>query len=409
MKIPYKHQQKFINRNPDRALLVWEMQTGKTFAASLWLNKRKHLRAVVVCPKAIIGKWKRDLADDGAIADVISRDDIKKVDLDIYDVIVLDEAQDFASPIYDRGRSQRTTVLYNYFKKHKEAHVLCLSATPIRSTPWNIHTLAVYLGVYWDVRQFRDEFFHLTDRFGVMHYEKNKDWRIKIRPYLESISDIVLRRDVIDVPEEKHEVINIPWTKKQEESLSKQYLEPSAEFNERRRAEQGDAKWEKIKELIDGYRKVILVVYYRSQIDDYIKRIGDDRQVFVLSGSTKDQNKVIEDAKASDDCIFILQASMGAGFSAAEFSVMIFASMSYKYVDYIQATGRMNSLVDTHVNHYVYLLGGKTDRAVYDTIMKGHDFNPHQYLTRGITETDTEKGTESNPSSFEVVPGELPF
>lgn len=383
MKTPYAHQQRFIDKNPNRALLVWEMQTGKTFAACEWIKKRPEIKILVACPKAIKEKWKRELKESGAKADVVSRDEIKKLDLKAYGGLVLDEAQDFFSPVFTKQRSARTTVIYNYVRYHKNAHILLLSATPIRSQSWNCHTAACFLGILWPIKEFQNKFFYLSDMYGRYHLEPKKSWRKDIRPYLESIADIVLAKDVIEVPKREHETILIPWTKQQEENLKKKYLEPSAEFNERRRAEQSYEKWKKIKELIDGYRKVIIVVYFRDQIEDYIKRIGNDRQVFVLHGGVKDQDKVIEQAKASDDAIFILQANMAAGFSASEFSVMIFASLSYKYVDYIQSTGRLNSLENLHVNKYIYLLGGRTDKSVMETILSGNDFNPHVYLTNG--------------------------
>lgn len=390
MKKLYPHQQRFIDKNPNRAMLVWEMQTGKTLAGCEWIKLRQKTKILVACPKSIIKKWKRELKEAGAKADVVSRDEIKKIDLKNYGGLVLDEAQDFFSPAFTKQRSARTTAVYNYIKHHPKAHILLLSATPIRSTSWNCHTAACFLGIFWDVKKFRDKFFYMTDMFGRYHYEPKKTWRKDIRPYLESISDIVLAKDVVEIPKKEHEVIKISWTKQQEDNLKKKYLEPVQEFNERRRAEQSYEKWKKIKEIIDGYRKVILIVYFREQIDDYVKRIGSDRQVFVLHGGVKDQDKVIEDAKASDDCVFIVQASMGAGFSASEFSVMIYASMSFKYVDFIQSSGRMNSIANLHPNKYIYLLGGKTDLAVYKAILAGNDFNPHSYM---LEYTDDERAT----------------
>lgn len=390
MKTPYKHQQAFIDRNKDRDLLVWEGSLGKTYAGTMWLCKRAHLKALVVCPKAIIGKWKRALIEDGAHADVCSRDDIKKIDLNKYGALILDEAQDFASPIFDKTRSQRTEAVYKYVKAHPEAHILCLSATPVRSTPWNIHTLACYIGVYWEVKKFRDEFFHLTDKFGRLHYEKNKDWRIKIRPYIESISDIVLLSDVVDVPKQHHQVIPIHWTKAQEKALGDQYLEPSAEWHARHRAENGAEKFKVMQGILDKYRKVIVVCVYTKQIEEYAKAIGEDRQVFILNGQTKDQDDVITQAQESDDCVFIIQASMGAGFDADKFSVMMFASMSFKYIDFAQTKYRINRRHNLHENTYIYLLGGKCDKSVYDTVQSGKDFDVHHYLI-GVNKTTINK------------------
>lgn len=405
LKIPdniklYSHQIRYINeRNLNKDLLVHETGTGKSIIALCWLQLRSEIKFVLACPKAIIPKWERDLKKWKVTnVEVVSRDAIKKIDLKNYGGIVLDEGQDYLSPAFTKQRSARTTAVYNYIRQNKNAHVLLLSATPIRSTAWNCHTAACFLGKVWDPKAFRNEFFYMSDMFGRYHYEPTKTWRKDIRPYLESISDIVLAKDIAEIPKQEHEVININWTKQQEATLKEKYLEPAAEFNARRRAEQSYEKWKKLKEIIDGYRKVIVVVYYRDQIEDYIKRIGNDREVFVLHGGVQNQDEVIEAAKASDDCVFLLQSSMGAGFDASEFSVMVFASMSFKYTDYIQSLGRINRINNLHKNKYIYLLGGKTDRDVYQTILSGHDFNPHSYM---LEYTDEERRTIQSSATTE--------
>jgi len=407
-KILHKHQEEFRKRNKKRELLLWEGGTGKTLAGCVWLDQRKHLKALVVCPKSIISKWKRDLAEENVVADVYSRDDVKKIDLNKYEAIILDEAQDFASPIFDKGRSQRTEAIYKYIKTHPDAHILLLTATPVRSTPWNIHTLACYLGIYWDVKKFRDEFFHLTDKFGRLHYEKNKDWRIKIRPYIESIADIVLMSDCVDVPIQHNQIEKIKWTGAQDNKVKGEYLEPSAEWHLRHRVENGPEKFAKLQEIISQYRKVIVVCYYTEQIETYSKAIGEDRQVYVLNGSTKNQDDVIASAQSADDCVFFVQASMGAGFDADKFSVIVFASMSFRYIDYSQMKFRVKRIHNLHENTFIHLLGGKCDEAVYNTINEGKNFDPLEYLT-GSTKDTSQARTKSNSGRIEVVSPDLPF
>jgi superfamily II DNA or RNA helicase len=407
----FAHQVRFIEKNPDKAMLVHETGTGKSITAICWMKLRPETKFLVTCPKGIIEKWKRDIKEwgDHLMVDVFSRDDIKKIDLKNYGGIVLDEAQDYSSPLFDKSRSKRAEVVYKYVREHPQSYILLLTATPVRSTPWNIHTLACYLKIFWDIRDFRNKFFFMTDKFGIYHYEKRYGWQKMIRPNIEGISDIVLMSDCVDVPTQHHRTIQIPWTKKQEEEVASQdYDSPIAEWHNRHRIEQGEPKWKKLEELLDGYRKVIIVCHYRSQIDDYVKRIGDQRLVFVLNGSVKDQDKVIEEAKSADDCIFIIQAQMGAGFDAGEFSVVIFASMSFRYVDYVQMKGRVKRINNLHENTFIHLIGGENDQAVYDTIQTNKDFDVHDYLARTSSQVKQARGTH-NPDRTKMVPEELPF
>lgn len=385
MKTLYAHQAKFLKKNPDRMLLLWETGTGKTLAACEWIKKRKDRYTLVICPKAIKSKWLRDLEEAGVDelrVLVLTRDEVKKHNIEMCDALVIDEAQDFASPLFSKARSDRATKIYDHVKKYPDTHVLLLTATPVRSTPWNAHTLACYLQILWPVKEFRSQFEYMTDRYGRMHYELVSGWRKGIRPYIESISDIVLLSECADVPTQHEQVITIPWSKDQEREVTSQYMEPAKEWHTRHRRENGPEKLAKLKELVGGYRKVIVVCYYTEQIATYSKELGRDRQVFVLQGATKNQDEVIQSAQESDDCIFFVQASMGAGFDADKFSVMIFASQSFKFTDEIQTRGRILRRHNLHENTYIYLLGGECDQGVFDVIQKGHDFHPPSYLQK---------------------------
>lgn len=377
MKTLYAHQQRFIAKNPDRALLVWETGTGKTVAACEWIKKRKGRRTLILCPKSIVEKWERDLEEWGAKADVVSMSQMGKIPWELYNSLVLDEGQNFASPLFGGGRSLRTTAVYEYLRVHKNVHVLVLTATPVRSTPWNIHTLGAFIGKFWEIKSFRNEYFYFTDMFGRWHWEKKTGWQKEIRPKVHEIADIVLMQDCVDVPVQSERVVKIPWSESDEKMLDMTYKEPAAEWHTRHRAENTRKKFDVLMGILDGYRKAIVVCNYTEQIDNYKTWIGEDRQVFVLDGRTKDQDAVITAAKESEDCIFIVQASMGAGFDAAEFSVVIFASMSFRYVDYVQMKGRVKRINNLHANLFIYLLGGKCDIAVFDTIQKGKDFDVH--------------------------------
>lgn len=381
MQTLYDHQKRFLKKNPDRALLVWETGTGKTVAACEWLKLRRSRKALVICPKALVEKWERDLREWGAKADVISMSQLGKVRLYNYRALIIDEAQHFSSPLFAAGASQRAKTIYEYLRHAPDTHVLLLTATPVRSTPYNIHTLACFVGKYWPINDFRKKFFYFTDMYGRWHWEKRDGWQTMIRPNIEEISDIVLMQDCVDVPVQHTRVVEIPWTTKDENSLPKE-IEPAREWHTRHRAENGRQKFDVLEGILDGYRKAIVVCHYTQQIDDYVKWIGESRQVFVLDGRTKNQDETIKKAREADDCVFIIQASMGAGFDAAEFSVIIFASMSFRYVDFVQMKGRVKRINNLHENLFIHLIGGKCDQAVYATVQQNKDFDVHEYLKK---------------------------
>lgn len=387
----YDWQKDFLNNNDkDRVLLCAEAGCGKTISAICWLKLRPKLKALVIAPKGIQLKWREELKLWGAKADVVTNDEIKRMDLEKYQAIIIDECQNFCSALFDKTRSQRATVIYQYVRTHPKAHIFLASATPIRSKPENLHTLACYLGVYWDIKKFRDEFLHLTDRFGIYHYEPNKDWRTKIRTKLEQLAHIVLLSDCADIPKQEHTVKEIPWTDGQKKALKEQaYAEPAKEWHMRHRLEQGDGKYKELEKIMDGYRKVVVVCYYLEQIADYQKRIGNDRQVYVMTGSTKDQGQVVKDANESYDCILLIQANLGQGFDLDKFSVMVFASMSFAFVNMVQMQARTCRIHNLHENLYIYLLGGKCDTDVFNQLKKGYDFHPPAYYNKKDGQSST--------------------
>lgn len=398
METLYAHQQRFKEANPDKALLCWETGTGKTVAGCLWLRKRTN--ALVICPKTVTKKWERDLKKWGARADIISTDQIKKIKLDKYKAIIVDECQNFSSPLFEKSRSQRASILYEHIRNNPETNILLLTASVVRSTPFNVHTLACYLGIFWDVKRFKNKFFHMTNKYGRFHYEKKRGWQKAIRPYVEEISDIVLMQDCIDVPKQHHQIIKIDWD---EEEFTNRYLEPIVEWHERHRAENSKKKFNELEKIINGYQKIIVVCYYRRQIDEYVKYIGEDRQVFILHGGVKDQDKVIQEAREAQDCVFFVQAQMGVGFDAAEFSVVVFASMSFMYVAFQQMCGRVKRINNLHENTFIYLLGGECDEAVYKTIQSGKDFDPIAYLASEKSKTRS----KYNPKGASLVQGKF--
>lgn len=381
----YKHQQIFLEKNPDKALLAYEAGSGKSFTAKLWLEKGRDTNALIVCPKQIKQAW----IETRTKAQVMTVQEFVKQPPATASALVVDECDLFASPLFTKGRSQRSVVMYNFIRANPNMPVLLCSATPIRSAPHNLHTLLCFMGVYIPWSEWRQRFYVLETRpyLRRIAWHPKPDWRTDIRTVLEKYAHIALMRDVIkEMPEERHEVIRLKNDKfKITES------EPMAAFVEEHRHEQKN-KTQTILDIGRRFRKVMVIVHYRDQIDELEKQLSHDRKVYVLHGGISNQGQVIKNAQEDDECFFIMQASLAAGFDADTFSCMIFASMSYKVRDYVQAKARIKRIHALHDIEYYYLIGGRRDKVIYDTVQKGRDFIPSEYLnTSGITTSIQER------------------
>jgi superfamily II DNA or RNA helicase len=124
----------------------------------------------------------------------------------------------------------------------------------------------------------------------------------------------------------------------------------------------------------------VVVAHYTEQIDSLQKRLSKERDTYVLDGRTKHPERTIADAEESPECYFIIQASIGAGFELPSFAVMVFASMGYSVRNWVQLCGRIKRINSLKPTKYFYLLSGRCDKMIYESIKAGKDFVPSQYL-----------------------------
>jgi superfamily II DNA or RNA helicase len=103
--------------------------------------------------------------------------------------------------------------------------------------------------------------------------------------------------------------------------------------------------------------------------------LSKEREVFVVTGGTKDQEATIKAARESFECYLLIQADLGAGFELPEFSYMIFASLSFSVRSLTQMKGRVLRINALKSNWYTYLIGGKCDESVYKrVVVDGQDY-----------------------------------
>jgi len=377
---PLPHQQKFLNINPNKAILNWEMRVGKSLPASIWIDHPcRSGNTYIITMK----QNKKDWIAFGTKATVLTKEEFKKTTIINPTAIVIDEFHNFGSPLFSKNRSQLSTHLYNLVKNYPECHILGLTATPIRQDAWSLHSLLCFIGVYYPYKEWRSEFFELVKlpflRFPA--WMPKSDWRINIRKYIEKHTDIVSLKDIVEyLPPPQSKIIKIKQPK---------YKLPENEivtWTDEHKHEQKD----KYKEILAlGYKKLIVVAHYTYQIDELADKLSKEKPVFILDGRTKDADQVKKQAQEAEECYFIVQASMGMGFDGYMFGAMVFASMSHSCLNHTQMTGRLRHVQHLQPVFYYYLIGGRWDKRIYDTILEGREFNPHFYLNESTRSPKT--------------------
>lgn len=353
----YPHQKKFLSENPDRALLCWECGTGKTLAAVEWMKLRPSVSFVVVCPKQIVQQWK-DVVPGNAV--VVTKEQYKKYKIP-YSGVVVDEADHgFGSPLFTKGRSAMATTLYTWIRAHDTAPVLLLTATPIRNAPHTSHTLLSYIQKSKKWNEYRNVQYSLVTRpyNPRPFFEPKKGWQKISATLVSRNASVATMSDIVTVPEQHEERIVVHETPVVSES-----------WHDEARAESGDNKIAWIQEYARDKRKVIIVSRYLSTIEAYAKVLAKEREVFVLTGSTKNQEATIKAARESFECYLICQSSLSSGFELPEFDFMVFVSLSFSVRDLVQMKGRINRINRLKSNYYTYLMGGTLDEKVYQRVV----------------------------------------
>lgn len=375
---PLPHQQKFLDTNPRKTLLNWEMRCGKSFPAAIWVDMPcRSGNTYIICKKKNKESWK----DFNTKATVLTKEEFKKADIVNPTAIVIDEIHWFGSSPFQKGRSDLSTKLYNLVKEHPNCDILGLSATMVGQNPWRLHTLLCYVGIYYDWKKWRETFFELK-RMPFLAFPSwfpKKDWRSGVEKIRDKHCDTLALKDIInDLPPAETKIIRIK---------QKKYNKPKDEivtWVHEHRYEQTN----KVKEILDlDYKKLIIVVNYLSQIDELAKELAKEKPVYVVDGRTTSSEDVIKQAQESDECYLIVQSGCGEGWDGWMFGAMVFVSMSHSCTNHTQMLGRQRHPQHLKITETYYILGGRWDERIYNTILEGENFNPFRYESTKLTKT----------------------
>lgn len=392
----YPHQQKLLDLNPDIYLLAHGTGAGKTLM-SLLLAEKRHGPALVVCPKHLKEKWKRDIEsrEHEYMYTVLTKEEFKKAELNktlpIYNTVIVDEAHAFAGV-----SSQLHKSLNRYLNKNKIPNRYLLTATPYLSTPWNIYALALLCGVPLNYVKFRQTFFAEV-RMGHRHVwvaREGQKYKDGLKKIVDSIGSSVQLQDVFDVPAQSHQVVLLQSTVAQEAAYEHIY-DPVAivRWTRLHQAENGylpaeaternvmihfpNAKLEWILEFALQNPKFVIFVRYIEQMREIMTALEKDgHEVVVIHGQVRDRDACVRVANEKKNVILLVQAQCSEGYELPTFNKVVYASMSFSFKDLTQSQGRVLRANALHENDYYYLvIEGGVDEEVYKVLQEKRDFS----------------------------------
>ena len=421
----HKHQQKAVKESPDKWGLWFKMRVGKTPTAIRLVNARCK-SALIICPKGLVSQWEKEIhlwSNTNATFLVISRDQFKKrfeisvkktkkanrknpkvtktvvdCDLEEFDAVIIDEVHrgfgNYASDMFK--------CLHFYLKKYKTQYVWALSGTPFTGTSWSVYSYGKIFGKDWQWDKWSKEFFDSIQmgRARVPVAKGGKD--SKLQKIIRRLGTVVDLKDVAEVVDDVDvfETFTLNARQKKEIALLDEDV-PVVEYMKTHQLEQGALnsdgymeelqfpikKDERLVELANNYEKLIIVCKYKAQIRKVLT-LFPERKVFTIWGENKEQSSVTAGkAEAEENCIVIVQGDTCDGYSLKSFGTMVFASMSYSFVNYDQIKSRNKSMEKKTANTYIHLLTvdkDSLDNAVKKVVDKKQTFSFQLYVKNKV-------------------------
>lgn len=392
----YPHQQKIFDILSSsqyvKTGLWFEMRTGKT-PLSIRIAAFKAQKCLVLVPKPLVEQWNEEISkwDNVGIEWLVMGKERFRIDhktIPKHDFIIIDE-------VHRQGANHKSKffkAVQYYISLHSINNIIVLSGTPYSNNSYSVYSLGLLLGRQWKWWDWNTRYF-FTVKMGPRNIpQQKKGIEGEMATILKSLGHTCRLKDVVDVPDD--EIINEYFDLNPEQKkLIKDSFDPLpvVRFTKEHQIESGCLKGgdygedkvipcektARVKELIEENDKLVIVCRYNLQVKMYAELVKD-RPVFIINGETKNRADIVKEVEKADKCVVIVNSSCSDGYTLKSVSVMVFASMSFSFVDYAQMLSRVKDMTKKTGNTYIHLLTRdkkSIDQAVYESVKKKEDFN----------------------------------
>lgn len=394
----FLHQKKFVDSEEKRHILVWETGTGKSLAI---LHKVAKLgeSALFISPKTLKGDWNERMWDFFKLESerhmLMTKEEFRRDwdNIPRANIIVVDESHYF----HGKG-SQMNKSLKSYIKKHGVEYVYLLTATPYRSSPYDIQEVLDILGYPINKTEFFNRYFTMIKMGARMIPKPKSGIEAELTSLIHRVGTTVRMADCVDVPEQVFETEFFKLTRDQQKGIAEAYDPmPIIRYTREHQICGGtlksdeyqrggsyySLKLERLKELVQQNKRAVVVSRYNSEIRLIEENIRSLRPTFVINGETPQAERVavLRQLRNSSDYVLIVNAKIAEGWELPDCPLMIFYSLDYQLVSYIQMLGRINRIGNLKNNVYLHLVvKNSVDEQIYKTVViNKQDFHIRLY------------------------------
>jgi hypothetical protein len=375
---------------------------------------------LVICPKQQREDetWQRENVKWGTNKNltVISKEDLRKnwEKLPHYDTVIIDECHNNLGvlPTYIQRKnvqypktSQIFEATQKFLEKHPPKRLYLLSATPIPK-PMSMWAVGVLFGQKWDFSQFRMTYYKEIRMGGMRRIwipRMDEDTKQRLADLVQKFGYTGCLNDFFDVPEQTHKVVEIEPSVEQKKAIVEitfaeadplvrrarlRTIENGVLYGKQIEAVGGKTdkmtnqtkifKSHKIDYILERaleFPKLLIFANYTAQIEEIAKALRlEGYEVSTLTGQTKDRSFIRKVNDSKDPHIIIAQSSISSGYELPSFPCVIYASKSWRFVDYEQSLGRVLRSNHLKKNLYIHLVVKGCDMDCHKAIMSGVDF-----------------------------------
>ena len=412
----YEHQKKIIKEDKLKCGLFLGTGSSKTRTALVMAEGR----TLVICPKQQRDDetWQRENIKWETKVDltVLSKEDIRKSwdSLDHFDTVIVDECHNNLgiSPMYVQRKkiqipktSQIFEATKSFVNKHKPKRFYLLSATPVPK-PMSMWGVGILLGQKWGFAEFRSTYYVEVRIGGVRRVwlpKKDEASKQRLANLVQTFGYTGGLTDFFDVPEQTHKTVEIDLSKEQKRAVTEMTFSEADPLVRRARLrtiengvlygkkiEEGEGKIDvmsnnttifpsgKIDYIVERaseFPKLLIFANYTAQINEIARVLKKEGyNVSTLTGQTKDRTFIKKVNDSPEPHIIVAQCAISSGYELPSFPCVIYASKSWRFVDYEQSTGRVLRANHLKKNLYIHLVVKGCDLDCHNAIMSGKDF-----------------------------------
>lgn len=401
----YDHQQDIVDLNPPRWILGWDCRLGKTIGA-LELAKKNNVSALIVVPKHLRENWLRNIAsypEQDHI--VVTKEELRSKwdSLPHKNAVIGDESHLLCGSGKNGKGSQLAQALQSYLKKHSVEFRWYLSATPLNSQLTSAYMLMKHLGKEINYWGFIKAHYYSIKMGHRMIPKPMADANDRVSEMLRKHGTFLKMEEIIDLPEESDEIEYFELHPEQTKAIKElDTSNPLVRFNKLHQCEsfgiKGDEyvedkifksyKLDRIMDLVEQNNKVVIFCKYRLQMRVIKEALltsesTSNKEIFEIHGDVKNRDEVILNAEKAKKAVIIINTACSTGYELASFSMVIFASLPWNYVDYYQCRKRVKSIDPAKIkkNIYITLLNTKgLDEDVKKCLDNKEDFHLDLFL-----------------------------